>query len=128
MIFSIFDILDIEGTLRVDMHELSVTQSVLDIAVKNAGMRKIKQINLVIGQFSSIVDDSIQFYWDIISKDTPAEGSVLHFERIPGEMTCQACGYVFRPTGEAFNCPTCTSPFVKITKGEEFQVYSIYVE
>jgi hydrogenase nickel incorporation protein HypA/HybF len=110
------------------MHELSVTQSVLYIAVKNAGTRKIKQINLVIGQFSSIVDDSIQFYWDIISKDSPAEGSILHFERIPGEMTCQTCGYEFRPTGETFNCPACSSPFVKITKGEEFQVDSIDVE
>jgi hydrogenase nickel incorporation protein HypA/HybF len=110
------------------MHELSVTQSVLDIAVKNAGTRKIQQINLVIGQFSSIVDDSIQFYWDIISKDTPAEGSILHFERIPGEMTCQTCGYVFGPTGETFNCPACMSSFVKITKGEEFQVDSIDVE
>jgi len=128
VIFSIFDILQIEVTLRADMHELAVTQGVLDIAVKNAGTRKIKQINLVIGQFSSIVDDSIQFYWDIISKDTPAEGSMLHFERIPGEMTCQTCGYVFRPAGETFNCPTCSSPFVKVTKGEEFQVDSIDVD
>jgi hydrogenase nickel incorporation protein HypA/HybF len=128
VIFSIFDILHNEVTLRAEMHELSVTQSVLEIAVKNAGTRKIKQINLVIGQFSSIVDDSIQFYWDIIAKDTPAEGSVLHFERIPGEMTCQTCGDVFRPTGETFNCPACSGPFVKITKGEEFQVESIDVE
>lgn len=128
MIFSIFDIVHIEVTLRMDMHELSVTQSVLDIALKNAGARKVKQINLVIGQFSSIVDDSVQFYWDIISKDTSAEGSLLHFERIPGEMTCQNCGYVFRPTDESFDCPSCSSPFVRITKGEEFQVDSIDVE
>ena len=128
MIFSIFDIVHIEVTLRMDMHELSVTQSVLDIALKNAGTRKIKQINLVIGQFSSIVDDSVQFYWDILSRDTSAEGSLLHFERIPGEMTCQNCGYVFRPTDETFDCPSCSSPFVKITKGEEFQVDSIDVE
>lgn len=112
----------------MNMHELSVTQSVLDIALKNAGPRKIKQINLVIGQFSSIVDDSVQFYWDIISKDTSAEGSLLHFERIPGEMTCQNCGHVFRPTDDTFDCPSCSSPFVKITKGEEFQVDSIDVE
>jgi hydrogenase nickel incorporation protein HypA/HybF len=112
----------------MDMHELSVTQSVLDIALKNAGTRKIKQINLVVGQFSSIVDDSVQFYWDIISKETLAEGSLLHFERIPGEMTCQNCEYVFRPTGDTFDCPSCSSPFVKITKGEEFQVESIDVE
>lgn len=110
------------------MHELSVTQSILDIALKNAGARKITQINLVIGQFSSIVDDSVQFYWDVIAKETAAEGARLHFERIPGEMTCQQCGHVFRPQGETFDCPSCFSPFVKITKGEEFQVDSIDVE
>ncbi len=110
------------------MHELSITQGILDIAVKNAGARKVKKINLVIGQFSSIVDDSIQFYWDIISKDTPAEGSTLHFERIPGEMTCRACGHVFRPNGETFACPSCSSISVRISKGNEFQVESIDVE
>ena len=110
------------------MHELAVTQSVLDLAVKNGGNKKIKQVNLVIGQFSSIVDDSVQFYWEIVSKDTLAEGSQLHFERIPGEMTCQACGFVFRPTDETFDCPSCSSPFVRITRGEEFQVDSIDVE
>ncbi len=110
------------------MHELSVTQNILNIALKNAGTRKVKQVNLLIGQFASIVDDSVQFYWDIISKDTPAEGSRLHFERIPGEMTCQNCGHTFHPTGETFDCPACSSPFVRISKGEEFQVDSIDVE
>src|SRR5512140_2094623 len=118
MTFSIFEITCNRFTLKVNMHELSVTQSVLAIALKNAGTRKVKQVNLRIGQFASIVDDSVQFYWEIISKDTPAEGSVLHFERIPGEMTCQKCGYTFRPTGETFDCPACSSPSVKITKGE----------
>jgi hydrogenase nickel incorporation protein HypA/HybF len=128
MTFSIFDMACNQVNLRMDMHELSVTQGILDIAVRNAGTRKIKQINLVIGQFSSIVDDSVQFYWDVISKDTAAEGAWLHFERIPGEMTCQQCGHVFRPTDETFDCPECSSPLVKITKGEEFQVESIDVE
>lgn len=110
------------------MHELSVTQSVLNIALKNAGERKVKQVNLVIGQFSSIVDDSVQFYWDMITENTLAAGSLLHFERIPGEMTCQNCGHVFHPNDETFDCPACSSPLVKITRGEEFQVESIDVE
>lgn len=128
MTFSICEIADNKVTFMINMHELSVTQSILDIALKNAGTRKIKHINLVIGQFSSIVDDSVQFYWEIISKDTSAEGSLLHFERIPGEMTCQNCGHSFHPTDETFDCPSCSSPFVKISKGEELQVDSIDVE
>ncbi len=113
------------------MHELAVTQGILDISLRHAeeaNAKKITDINLVVGQFSSIVDDSVQFYWDIIAKDTIAQGAVLHFNRVPGEMTCQSCGHAFRPDGETFACPSCSSPSVRITKGEEFRVDSIDVE
>lgn len=113
------------------MHELAVTQGILDISLRHAeaaNATRITDINLVIGQFSSIVDDSVQFYWDIVAKDTIAHGATLHFNRIPGEMTCSACGHVFHPSDEIFACPACSSLQVRITKGEEFQVDSIDVE
>lgn len=109
------------------MHELAVTQSILDIALKHAGGRAVRQINLVIGQFSSIVDDSVQFYWDIIAKGTLAEGAQLRFERIPGEMRCSGCGHVFRPGSESFACPACASSAVQVSKGREFYMDSIDV-
>ena len=113
------------------MHELAVTQSILDISlrhVEQAGAKHITDINLVVGKFSSIVDDSVQFYWDIIAKETIAQGAVLHFNRIPGEMTCGSCGHTFRPGDETFECPACSSALVRITGGEEFRVDSIDVE
>jgi hydrogenase nickel incorporation protein HypA/HybF len=113
------------------MHELAVTQGILDISLRHAeraNARKITDINLVIGQFSSIVDDSVQFYWDIVAEGTIAQGAMLHFNRLPGEMTCGACGHTFQPGGETFECPSCSSPQVRITKGEEFRVDSIDVE
>lgn len=113
------------------MHELAVTQSILDISLRHAeqaGAKRITDINLVVGKFSSIVDDSVQFYWDIIAKETIAQGAVLHFNRIPGEMTCGSCGHTFRPGDETFECPACSSAMVRITKGEEFRVESIDVE
>ena len=113
------------------MHELAITQSILDISLRHAEKaraRRITDIHLVIGQFSSIVDDSVQFYWDIVANDTIAQGATLHFNRIPGEMTCESCGHVFRPQDVTFACPSCSSILVKITKGEEFRVDSIDVE
>jgi|SRR6185369_11013118 hydrogenase nickel incorporation protein HypA/HybF len=128
MTFSILDVPVKGGNFNVTMHELSVTQSILDIALKHADARKIKQINLVIGQYSSMVDDSVQFYWDLIAKDTDAQDAVLNFERIRGEMKCQTCGHVFHPEDQAFECPACWSPLVRISQGEEFRVESIEVE
>ena len=113
------------------MHELAVSESILDISLRHAseaGARQVTGINLVIGQFSSIVDDSIQFYWDIIAEGTIAQGALLHFQRIPGEMTCGSCGHVFAPGDSTFECPSCGSSFVRITKGEEFRVESIDVK
>ena len=113
------------------MHEFAVTQSILDISLchaRQANAVKVTDINLVIGQFSSIVDDSVQFYWDIIADGTIAQGAILHFHRIPGEMTCGSCGQVFQPNDRAFECPSCGSGFVRISKGDEFRVESIDVE
>lgn len=113
------------------MHELSVTQSILDISLRNAkdaGAKQITGINLVIGEFASIVDNSVKFYWDIVSEGTIAQGAELHFERISGEMTCADCGHSFHPGGDDFACPNCKSQSVRITKGEEFRVDSIDIE
>jgi hydrogenase nickel incorporation protein HypA/HybF len=113
------------------MHELSITESILDIALRHAieaKASKITDIYLVIGQLSSIVDNSVQFYWDIISNDTLAEGSKLHFKRIPTEMQCQDCQNQYKPPENEFACPTCRSINIKIVSGNEFYLESISVE
>ena len=113
------------------MHELSVSQSILEIALRHAeptSATRITNLYLVIGKLSSIVDDSVQFYWDIISKDTIAEGATLHFRRIPVELLCLECGMRYSPGGEDFACPNCQSERVKVVAGEEFYLDSIEVE
>ena len=113
------------------MHELAVTQSILDIALENArkvDAKQITSINLLIGQMASIVDDSIQFYWDILSEGTIALGATLNIKRIPTEMHCFDCGHIFSPGPDSFDCPTCNSIRVQIIQGDEMRVESIDVE
>ncbi len=53
------------------MHELAVTESILEIATQAAiehAATKVTDIYLTLGQLSSIVDESVQFYWDAISQ------------------------------------------------------------
>ncbi len=113
------------------MHELSVTESLLNIALRHAETakaRRIVSLNITIGQLSSIVDDSVQFYWDIVSKDTIAEGARLNFVRLPTQLRCQDCGNQYQPGEEQFTCPACGSLNVQITAGREFFLESIEVE
>jgi hydrogenase nickel incorporation protein HypA/HybF len=113
------------------MHELSVTESILEISLRhasNANAKKITHLYLVIGQLASIVDDSVQFYWDIISKDTIAAGAVLHFRRLPAILKCQECGHEYNPGSDCFSCPICLSDHVKVMAGDEFFMEAIDVE
>jgi hydrogenase nickel incorporation protein HypA/HybF len=113
------------------VHELAVTQSILDIALENARKADAKQItgiNLQVGQLASLVDDSIQFYWDILSEGTIAIGAKLNIERIPIEMRCFDCGHIFYPRPDTFDCPECKSIRVQVVQGDEMRVVSIDVE
>jgi hydrogenase nickel incorporation protein HypA/HybF len=113
------------------MHELSVTQSLLDIALRHAekaGAGRIVRLNLVIGELASIVNDSVQFYWDIVSQDTIAEGAELHFERVPGTLRCLACGHNFSLDGRDYTCPICGENQALAVGGDDFRLESIEVE
>lgn len=113
------------------MHELSVTESILEISLRHAHQANAKHITnlyLVIGQLASIVDDSVQFYWDIVSKGTIADGATLHFRRIPATLACMDCNHHYNPSDNSFSCPVCNSDHVKVISGDEFFMEAIDVD
>jgi len=113
------------------MHELSVTENLVEIAVRHAteaNARQILRIHLVIGELASIVDDSVQFYFDFLSKDTLAEGAELVFNRLPIRVRCGACGHEWPPQTGDWTCPSCGASRAGVIGGREFYVDSIEVE
>lgn len=113
------------------MHELAVTESILEIANRHAaeaGAIKITNIYITLGRLSTIVDDSVQFYWDIISKSTLCEGARLHFKRVPARMHCNDCSQDFEMEDELAPCPKCGSINLTLISGDEFFLESIEIE
>lgn len=113
------------------MHELAVTQSLLELALRHAEQyqaTRVTHLYLVIGDLSSIVDDSVQLYWDIISRGTIAEGAVLHFNRVRTRMRCCGCGTEYEPERGTLACPICMSTQVQVIAGEEFRLDAIDIE
>ena len=113
------------------MHELSVTESILEIAQKyarEAQATRVSDLYLVIGRLSSIVDDSVQFYWEILTEGTLCAGSKLHFQRVPAQLICLECGNQYTLDRELEPCPACDSAKVKVTSGDQFFLDSIEIE
>ena len=113
------------------MHELSITQSMLDLVLGEAGKAKAKKvgkINLVIGKMTGIVDDCVRFYFDFLSKGTPAEGAALIFKMIPTTARCRDCNKNFELREFDWTCPHCHGNNMEIVAGKELFVESIEVE
>ncbi|NLE77648.1 MAG: hydrogenase maturation nickel metallochaperone HypA [Chloroflexi bacterium] len=112
------------------MHELAVTQSVLEIVVRHAQRAqaaRVTAINLVVGELSGFVSESIQFYFDMVSQGTPAEGAELRIRRVAAKVRCRACGTEFATTDHRWVCPQCQAVGGQVLSGQEFHVESIEV-
>jgi hydrogenase nickel incorporation protein HypA/HybF len=113
------------------MHELYATQAILDRAIQKAGEQRAKRIThayIAVGEISTYTDDSVQFYWDEITKGTIAEGAMLHFRHVPAELQCMSCSTKYQPKGEEIVCPNCGSTGARIWSGEEFYLEALDVE
>jgi len=110
------------------MHELSLTQNILDIALRSAGEKRILRVNLLIGQFSDEREESIRFYWNDLAKDTTARDARLIFQRVDAEMKCLECGVIFHPEEETSLCPSCQSHRLHLLSGDDVKLESIDVE
>jgi len=110
------------------MHELSLTQNILNLALQNAGEKRILRVNLRVGQFSDEREESIEFYWNDLAKGTLAQDAELHFQRVKAELKCLECGTLFCSEEEASTCPHCFSHRLKLLSGDDVRLDSIDVE
>ncbi|HOA22830.1 MAG TPA: hydrogenase maturation nickel metallochaperone HypA [Aggregatilineales bacterium] len=113
------------------MHELGIAEQLLSLTLRHAedaGAEAVTRLNIVVGEFSSIVDSSLQFYWGMIAEGTIAEQAELHFTYIPGKLRCEGCGveFLFREFDGA--CPSCGSVRVHMSDGDQFQLESIEIK
>lgn len=122
------------------MHEMPITQSFLNIALEHSKGRKITDIYLQVGRMSAIVPETVDVFFEHLSKGTLAEGAKLHFDIKPIEMTCQDCGAQMdlsdwreKPPHlimvEAFGkgC-VCGGKKLRVSDGVSFDVISIKVD
>jgi len=113
------------------MHELAITEGIIEAAVpaaEKAGAKKILEVRLKIGDLSGVFPECIQECFDALCVGTIAEGAKLVVERIPASIACPGCGFSGAVERKTIACPVCGSTDFKLTGGREYYVDNLKVE
>ena len=108
------------------MHELSITQSIVDLVADHAGDSRVVAVHLSVGRLSGVVPDAVRFCFDLLTEGTPLAGARLDIEEPAGRARCGACGTDFTLVDLVLLC-ACGSAAVELLAGRELRVTSLEV-
>jgi len=115
------------------MHELQVTERILDIVLRHAktnNVNRVLSIQLTIGELSDLENEWVQRYFDYLSKDTIAENAKLKIERTPVVMRCDSCLNSFEVNLKEIKdiqCPDCRNTKCYLTSGKDYYIKDMEV-
>ena len=109
------------------MHELSIVSSVVDSVMESLAAypgARVKEVRLRVGALASVVEDSLQFCYEIATEDTPLEGSRLVVEDPAGDGALRGLRQrMWRlESVQSFRCPRCGEPAGDLRQGRELEI------
>jgi len=117
------------------MHEFSVMSQIVDALIEESRKRdaiKVEEVFLELGEFTMLGEEQLEFAYEVLSKGTILEGSVLTVHRNKGVIEC-GCGFrgeVAPPEDSPhrmvpiLECPKCRG-LARIVSGRECTVRNI---
>jgi len=115
------------------MHEFSICQSLVaavlaELKKNPTRAKRLKKANVVAGQYHRLVPAGLKFAYEILAKNTPAEGSKLSIKTAPLKLKCNQCGWRGATRDIVFLCRKCKKADVEIIGGKELYLESIELE
>lgn len=114
------------------MHELSIVSSIVDSVTEALGAypgAQVKEVRLRVGALAAVIEDSLQFCYQIATEDTPLAGSKLVVKILPVVMHCETCAAdVEIKSLQSFRCPQCGELVMDLKQGRELEIDSIEIE
>lgn len=114
--------------MALAVHELSIAQSIVEIACRRAERRRVTQVVVRIGHLRQVVPSALSFSFSLIAQGTPLEGAELVIEPMPAIGVCRTCGAESRLDAFPLQCGACGGFDLRIVAGEELIVDSLLVE
>ena len=111
------------------MHEMGIAQQLVNIALdaipQDIDAPKVEKLNLKIGRLASVVEHSLTFCLEIITKDTPLEHAKVNIHFIPVTVRCKTCNNEWEVDGPVVKCPFCEDGEVEMLTGREIEIVSL---
>ncbi|MGH2707178.1 MAG: hydrogenase maturation nickel metallochaperone HypA [Actinomycetota bacterium] len=108
------------------MHELAITESIVEAIVERVGESRVETVTLVIGELSGVVADSVRFCFEVCTKGTLLEGATLEILEVPGRAWCGACRAEVELHDPIPLCG-CGSANLEIVSGQELTIKQVEV-
>jgi hydrogenase nickel incorporation protein HypA/HybF len=111
---------------KADMHEMAITQSVVDSVCEHAAGRRVHSVRVQVGALCGVVPDAMEFCFGLATEGTVADGASLNLDIQPGSARCRTCGDEFAMPDLILLCP-CGSADVEVLAGRDLKILSMEV-
>lgn len=108
------------------MHELSITQGVVDAVAERFAGARVAGVRLEIGRLSGVLPDAVRFCFDVVAAGTAVEGARLVIDEPAGRARCRDCEQEFELDDPIPLC-RCGSARVEVLSGAQLRIVSVEV-
>lgn len=108
------------------MHEMAITQSLVDAVCEHAAGRTVHSVTIAVGTLCAVVPDAMRFCFELATEGTVAAGARLEIEVVPGKAVCRGCGAESALVDLILLCP-CGSADLDVISGRELRIRSMEV-
>jgi hydrogenase nickel incorporation protein HypA/HybF len=107
--------------IKPPMHELAITQEIIEIACEKARGARIKRLVIEVGKLSCVLPDTVRFWFEMCRENTPACTAALDIIETPGLGRCRTCGNELQMDSAFCQC-ICGSTDLDWLRGEELRI------
>lgn len=108
------------------MHEMALTQSVVDAVCEHAAGRRVHSVKVEVGALCAVVPDAMEFCFGLATEGTVADGAQLDLDVRPGAAHCRSCETNFELADPILLC-VCGSSDVEVLAGRDLKILSMEV-
>lgn len=113
------------------MHELSLCEGILLVIEeqhRKEAFTRVRTLWLEIGALAGVEPDALRFGFDVVTRESVAEGARLEIIEQPGQAWCLPCSVQVAMATRHSPCPHCSSHQLQVTGGDELRIHSMEVE